>query len=72
MGQPVHLSEVIGVMQNVSGVVAVDVQELYRTDRAVSKEVHIPAAFPQQGNTTMVPAELLILDPRSIDLGVML
>ena len=71
MGQPVHLSEVIGVMRNIAGVVAVDVQEFYRSDQSASKEVHIPAAFPQQGNTTTDPAELLILDPRPVKLGVM-
>ena len=35
-GQPVHLSEVIAVLQNVAGVVAVNVTALYRSNEAAA------------------------------------
>jgi hypothetical protein len=71
-GQPVHLSEVIGAMQNVRGVVAVDVNEFYRSDEPVGLRVRIPAAVPQPGENDMTAAELLILDPGAMRLGVLI
>jgi predicted phage baseplate assembly protein len=70
-GQPVHLSEVIGVIQNVRGVVAVDVSEFYRSDLAVERKTRIVAAFPLQGGDEVFPAELLTLDARPLALEVM-
>ena len=70
-GQPVHLSEVISVMQNVSGVVSVDVDEFYRSDQAVDRLPRIPAAAPQPGSDgDTAPAELLLLDPNGLNLEV--
>jgi hypothetical protein len=75
-GQPVVLSEVIGAMQTVPGVLAVDLDHLGRIDNvgeAVDLSYSIAAAVPQLGNDgTLLAAELLTLDPRPVDLrGVM-
>ena len=64
-GRPVALSEVMAVMQAVPGVVAVDVNELRRTDTAAFDGLlaPLPAALPQVGAAaTVAPAELLTLD----------
>jgi predicted phage baseplate assembly protein len=69
-GQPVTLSEVMAVLQSVAGVTAVDVDELVRTDEIGGDGLKqpLPAAFPQaEENTALMPAELLILDPRPIN-----
>jgi predicted phage baseplate assembly protein len=73
-GQPVALSEVIAVMQSVKGVVAVDVDKLYRfDDTSAGLKALLPAAAPQAGDKgTVAAAELLTLDPSPLhDLGVM-
>jgi hypothetical protein len=65
-GQPVTLSEVIAVIQQIEGVIAVDINELYRTDVPPLKhpEPRLGAAFPEGG----LAAELLTLDPAPITL----
>jgi predicted phage baseplate assembly protein len=70
-GQPAHLSEVVAVMQNVSGVIAVNVTEFYRSDQPVECKLHIAASAPSPGDEEELPAELLTLDPRPLALGVM-
>jgi hypothetical protein len=65
-GQPVALSEVIAEIQRVEGVVAVDVNELFRTDKTPAKhpEPRLDADFPGIG----LAAELVTLDPAPITL----
>jgi predicted phage baseplate assembly protein len=65
-GQPVSLSEVIAEIQRIEGVIAVDVNELFRTDvtPANHPEPRLGAAFPEGG----LAAELLTLDPAPITL----
>lgn len=73
-GQPVALSEVVAVMQSAPGVVAVDLDKLYRfDDTAAGLNALLPAAAPQAGDKgTVAAAELLTLDPSPLhDLGVM-
>jgi hypothetical protein len=72
-GQPVFLSEVIAAVQAVPGVVAVDVNKLYRTGAAASLQTRLLAALPETlANGSLVAAELLTLDPAPLDeLGVM-
>ncbi len=73
-GEPVQLSAVIALMQNVAGVVAVDVDALFRTNDTPSATppARLLAAFPQAGSDgTATGAELLMLDPRPVDLSVM-
>jgi predicted phage baseplate assembly protein len=72
-GQPVTQSEVIAVIQGTAGVVAVDVDELYRTDEAVTPALHarLPAAQPLAGTEEMAAAELLTLEPGEPDIKVM-
>ena len=71
-GQPVTLSEVMAVMQNVAGVVAVDLNRLHRSDEAEALTSFLPSRAPQAGDDANVPAaELLTLDPGPLELGVM-
>jgi hypothetical protein len=73
-GQPVTLSELIAVMQDVPGVVAVDVNRIYRSgDRdAGSGATFLPAASPQVGEgPSVAAAQLLTLSSEAIDLKVM-
>src|SRR5262245_61283861 len=73
-GQPVALSEVVAVMQSPPGVVAVDVDKLYRFDGTpAGLHARLPAAAPQAGaEGTVAAAELLTPDPGLLhDLGVM-
>jgi hypothetical protein len=62
--QPVALSEVIGVIQNVDGVTAVDVNELFRTD--VSPAQHPEPWLPADPPAVGLAAELLTIDPARI------
>jgi hypothetical protein len=66
LGQPVTLSEVIAEIHAVEGVVAVDVNELYRTDKAAERhpEPRLGADLPTVGRA----AELLTIDTAGIAL----
>lgn len=73
-GQPVTLSEVLNVIHSIRGVVAADVDKLYRIDGKGGDGVQqpLPAAAPQAGpEGTFQAAELLVLDSNNIDLWVM-
>jgi predicted phage baseplate assembly protein len=71
-GRSVVLSEVIAVIQNVAGVVAVDVNKLHRSDQKKSLRAILPAAAPRDGDDAGVAAaQLLTLDPGPLELGVM-
>jgi hypothetical protein len=62
-GQPVALSEVMAMMQAVAGVVAIDVNALYRTEASPILRKRLPAAVPQRGaDDAMLAAELLTLN----------
>jgi predicted phage baseplate assembly protein len=63
-GQSVELSEVVAAIQNVPGVVAVDVDELYREDEERALRPRLEAAVPSAD-----AAELLVLG--ALELGVM-
>ncbi len=71
--QPVHLSEVMSVVQGVSGVGGVDVDKLYRSGKGAKLNDRLLAAGPEtsQGGS-LLGAELLTLDTGDLDeLGVM-
>jgi len=71
-GQPVTLSEVVSAMQNVAGVVAVDVNRLFRSGDLEAWNAILPAAAPQPGDDASVKAaELLTLDRAPLELGDM-
>lgn len=72
-GQPVALSEVIMTIQNVEGVIAVDVDKLYRTGTPSKLQQRLLAELPVISAGGDVPAaELLTLDSAPLDnLGVM-
>ena len=71
-GQSVNLSEVIALVQVVDGVVAVDIDSLYRTGEAVKLNSRLEAELPHGGDpASLGAAELLTLDPAPIDLEEM-
>ena len=74
-GQTVSIDEVMAVIHGVTGVVAADVDDLYRADPGATADL-IPRLFAMpaqlQDDGTTVPAELLTIDPAGISLGVML
>lgn len=73
-GEPVQLSPLIALIQNVAGVIAVDLDALFRTGDtpAPHPPARLLAAFPQAGaDGTISAAELLALDPRPVNLSVM-
>lgn len=71
-GQAVSFSEVISTMQKTEGVVAVDIDHFYRSDKAINLENDRLTAFgPKSGGTQLIPAELLILDPSPVQLNIM-
>lgn len=74
-GQPVGIDEVYAVIQGVAGVVASDVQALYRTDDGPvdpQPRARLFAALPAvQADGGVNAAELLTLDDGPISLGVM-
>lgn len=71
-GQIVALSEVISVMQDVKGVIAVDIDELYRSDQSPELKDRVFAEVPRPGNELIVPAELITLDAGPLTLKIML
>jgi hypothetical protein len=72
-GQPVMLSEVIAAIQAVPGVIAVDVDKLYRAGAGASLQPRLLAELPVLApNGQLLAAELLTLDAAPLDqLGVM-
>jgi len=66
----VILSEVISVIQAVPGVVAVDIDRLYRSGSTPSLQQRLLADLPIMSNGQLLPAELLTLDTAT-QLGVM-
>ncbi|WP_298734413.1 putative baseplate assembly protein [uncultured Chitinophaga sp.] len=72
-GQAVHYSEVAAVIQAVEGVIAVDIDSLYRADDP-SAGLHytIPASMPVTTDGNVTAAELLLLDHRHLDLKVII
>jgi predicted phage baseplate assembly protein len=74
-GQSVTVSEVVQVMHSIQGVIAVDVDELCRTDekRGDWTEQPLIASVPQaRAETEAMAAELLTIDLNFLDLKVML
>lgn len=65
-GQPVHQSEVIALMQSVTGVLSVNLVTFHRSDENPTKHLHLVANVPPPGGQDLTPAEILILDPQPI------
>jgi hypothetical protein len=71
-GQWVSLSEVLEVAQGVTGVVAVQITQLYRSDGPPGLDPILVAAAAPAGGEGALPAELLTLDPGPLaQLGAM-
>jgi hypothetical protein len=71
-GQPVALSEVMAVIQEIDGVQWVAIDALHYSDANVEWHEILAAQFPQPGARELLPAELLTLDPATLDLEVTL
>jgi hypothetical protein len=72
LGQPVHQSEVIAIVQAVPGVVAVDLDLLYGgteppAQAVPSRQVRLLASRMSVRAGAPVPDELLVLDPAPLD-----
>lgn len=70
-GQPVSLSEVFTVCQQVEGVVAVDIDKLYYSDDKEGLSVLLKASIPLSCDETASAAELLTLDPGPLGLKLL-
>jgi predicted phage baseplate assembly protein len=72
-GQPVSIDEVVAVIHRTPGVEAVDVNVLRRSDQPASPPVRprLFAAMPLVTEAAVTPAELLTLDPATLDIGLM-
>jgi predicted phage baseplate assembly protein len=73
-GQPVTIDEVYATIQNVNGVVAADIDQLYRSDAGPAPSEPQPrllANLPAVQAGSATPAELLTLDPAPLDFTVM-
>jgi len=72
-GQRVALSEVMAVIQTVSGVVGVDVDAIFRTDLIGGNGLlaPLPSAVPAVGSGSQTePAELLLIDEAGVQIVV--
>ncbi len=71
-GQPVHRSEVIALIQSVTGVVSVNVTHFYRSEESTpTTHLHLVAAVPARGGQDLTPAEILMLDPQPVTFEVL-
>jgi hypothetical protein len=74
-GQPVTIDAVYATIQTVSGVIAADINQLYRSDTGPlppEPQPRLLAALPVvRGNGSVTAAELLMLSAAPLDLGVM-
>jgi predicted phage baseplate assembly protein len=70
-GQPVHQSEVVALIQSVSGVVSANLITFHRSDENPTKHLHLVAAIPAPGGQDLTPAEILMLDPQPITFEVL-
>lgn len=70
-GEPVAASRVTALLQAVPGVLAVDMDTLYRALEPPALNPILFAASPQSGAAGLAAAELLTLDPGGLSLEVM-
>jgi len=75
LAQPVTKSEVLAVIQGVTGVEAVDLDELYLAGETADLYPYLPARKgqwdPQQNPPAPVPAQLLTLAPNGVTISLM-
>jgi len=69
-GQPVSFSEVVACIQNTEGVIAVDIDYLFRSEQSQSLNYLLPSAMPGSFNDAVTAAELLTLDARPVELKI--
>ena len=69
-GQGVSAADVIALIQPVAGVIAVDLDQLHRTDKPVALMNYVGAAIARYSAGYIAPAELLLINPVGINLEV--
>jgi hypothetical protein len=70
-GQPVGLDEVYAVIQGVAGVTASDIKLLYKDGDPEELNYILYASLPDATQSPIQKAQLLTLDPATLNLGVM-
>ena len=65
-GQAVWKSEVITMIQQIEGIISVDVDALYFFENLSSLHDVLPASLPQYRNNQFTGAELIMLDPNPV------
>lgn len=70
-GQPVHRSEIDALIQHVPGVIAIDINEFYGSEDSSDLKPRLEARIPRLGGEKIFPAQLLVLDPRPLNLSEM-
>ena len=71
LGESLAASQITRWLQEIAGVEAVDIEALYRALEAVELHPLLFAALPQSSPDGLQAAELLMLDPGGLTLGVM-
>jgi hypothetical protein len=71
-GQPVTSAAVIAAIQNIEGIVAVDLDLLFRDGEAEALNPILSAAIASRVGTAYYPAELVTIHPYGVDLTEML
>lgn len=71
-GQPVTSAEIVTAIQQVEGIIAVDLDELYREDQTRALYSLLTAATASRVGKSYSPAELLVVHPVGITLEEML
>lgn len=70
-GQPIHRSEIDALIHRIPGVVAIDINEFYGSENSPDLKPRLEARIPRLGGKKIFPAQLLVLDPRPLNLSVM-
>ncbi len=70
-GQPVAASEILAILHQIPGIVAADLDRLYRSGEPAELNPLLPSALPRPGDEAPQAAELLTLDPAPLALGVL-
>jgi len=71
-GQAVTSAAVIAIIQGVEGIIAVDLDLLYRDGQAENLNPILPAATASRSGTIYSPAELLLIHPYGVELTEMI
>lgn len=69
LAMPLFASEVIGTIQSVAGVVAVDLDALHPSTTSAARPARLDASPARMRGADILPAQLLVIQPDGITLG---